>query len=202
MRLSVVITAYDQHPLTVMHVREVMNSTRLPDEIVVVNDGGDDSLLDLLDKLPKKCPVVYAKITQNIVWNQCGARNLGIWLSRGDLVSLEDNDHIPFKDYYKEAEKLVLDGYDSVSPKHRHVIAEQELTKPSEEWTFIGSRGMAKVIAFCRREILLDVKGFDEQFSGRYGWDVPDFVDRLDRRGIKEILSGNFYVVDVLSNKD
>ena len=48
MRLSVVITAYDQHPLTVMHVREVMNSTRLPDEIVVVNDGGYYSFLNFL----------------------------------------------------------------------------------------------------------------------------------------------------------
>ena len=44
MTLSIIITAYDQEELTVVHVRECMNSTLLPDEIIVVNDHGDPNL--------------------------------------------------------------------------------------------------------------------------------------------------------------
>jgi len=204
MVISTIITSYDQHLLTVVHVREAMESTRTPDEIIVVNDGGDDSLEQMLADLPKRCPIIYAKVTKDIPWNQCGARNLGIFLSRGDYICLEDNDHIPTRSFYEEAEKLLEQGYDKVSPKIRKVVGKEYiLSKPMNEWSVHKTRGIAKIISVCKREFLLDIKGFDEQFCGRYGWDVPDFVDRANRRGIKEIAYGAYYVVgDWLSNEE
>lgn len=204
MRLSVVITAYNQDPLTVLHIKESMESGRVPDEIVVVNDGGSPELEQLIEKMERKCPIVYARITPDILWNQNGARNLGLFLSRGDYVALEDNDHIPTRTFYEEAEKLLERGYDKVSPRLRKVVGKDDiLSNPMEEWKTLKTRGMARIIAFCKREFLLDIKGFDEQFCGRYGWDVPDFVDRANRRGIKEKIQGEYYVVgDWLSNEE
>ena len=199
MKLSVCITAYDQNELTIVHIKECMNSLRIPDEIIVVNDGGSDELEKMVEEIPdKKCSLIYAKIEQDILWNQCGARNLGIYLSTGDLIALEDNDHIPSKDFYKQAEELINNGYDRVVGKKRWVVPYEDALK--QNWNVIGSRGKAVVISFCRREFLLDIKGFDENFVGNYGWDVPDFNHRMNFVGAKTIYSGSYYVVDCYSN--
>ena len=84
-KLSVLITAFNQHPVTVLHVKESMNSTRVPDEIVVVNDNGTPDLLDMLKEIPRKCPIHYARINEDILWNYTGARNLAFWISRSWL---------------------------------------------------------------------------------------------------------------------
>ena len=178
-RLSVIITAYNQDLLTEVHIKESMNSSRVPDEIVVVNDGGSPELEKLIENIERKCPIVYARIEQDILWNQNGARNLGLFLSRGDYVALEDNDHIPTRSFYEEAEKLLGQGYDKVFPRIRKVVGKYDiLNNPLENWKVLKTRGSARIISFCKREFLLDIKGFDEQFCGRYGWDVPDFIDR------------------------
>ena len=52
--LSIIIPAYDQHEVTALHVREIMKSTRLPDEVIVVNDGGADDLKDKLKQFKIK----------------------------------------------------------------------------------------------------------------------------------------------------
>jgi glycosyltransferase involved in cell wall biosynthesis len=194
--LSVIITAYDRHELTKIHVRECMNSELVPDEIIVVNDGGTDDLLEKLRTLENKCKIIYAKIDKDITWNQNGARNLGLYLSSGDLIALEDNDHIPTKTFYKEAVEL-LKEHDAVIVRKRIVISEDDLDK---EWKQLNVRGSAEIISVRKREHLLKIKGFDEQFCGRYGWDVPDFVNRIKQVAPDVVANGEYYVVNTLSN--
>lgn len=194
-KLSVLVSSFNQDILTIAHLRECMNSTRLPDEIIVVNDCGDPSLKEMIAELPRRCPIIYARITTDILWNQNGARNLGLFLSKGDYIAVEDNDHIPTRTFYEEAEKLMEQGYDRVCVKQRLVISKDDLNKPMEEWKVLKTRGTARMIAILRREMLVDVKGYDEQFCGRYGWDVPDFMRRTGKWGAKEIGVGQYYVV-------
>ena len=128
--VSSLITAYDQNPLTIAHIKGCMNSSLIPSEIIVVNDGGDDSLKEMIKGIPnKKCPIVYARITEDIRWNQNGARNLAVWLSRGDLLAFEDNDHIPQKNFYKDAVTLIEQGYDRVFVKGRIVVSEEDILR-------------------------------------------------------------------------
>jgi len=199
--LSVLITAYNQDEMTIAHLREAMNSEICPDEIVVVNDGGLD-FKDKIEKLPRKCPIIYARISQDILWNQNGARNLALYLSRGDIIATEDNDHIPSRTFYKQGLEL-LKEYDKVVCRTRRVISRNDLNKPLEEWKVLKTRGSAKVIALWKRNTLLDVKGFDEGFCGKYGWDVPDLDCRTMMSGLKTIHSGEYFVVgDWLSNEN
>ena len=102
-KISTLISAYNKHDITTSHVRECMNGTLIPDEIIVVNDGGTPDLKDKLMALDKKTKIIYAEILPpKIPWNYTGARNLGMWLSTGDYISLEDNDHIPDRNYYQD----------------------------------------------------------------------------------------------------
>ena len=143
-KLSIIIPIWEKHELAVVHVRECMNSTRIPDEIIVVNDGGEDDLKDKLQQLEKKTKIIYAKILPpKIKWNYTGARNLGFWLSSGDLISIEDQDHIPEKNFYFEALKTLEEHPESsrCKAKWRHEVnLEDIISKPVEEWVAQGGR--------------------------------------------------------------
>lgn len=201
MKLSCVITAYDSHEITVSHVRESMNSSRTPDEIIVVNDHGDPCLKEMLLKVEKKCPLIYAYITEDIPWNYTGARNLGYWLSRGDILAMEDNDHIPTKDLYKDAMAYMETNPDigRLLVQRRHRVTEVDVTtKPVEEWTALGDRPKHQDTQFLRREVYMKVKGCDERFAGAYGWGCADWRRRLMRAEIKtaDIPSHYWVVID------
>lgn len=198
MKLSVIISAYDGHPLTVIHVRECMNSSYMPDEIIVVNDGGDPCLKDMLKKLEMKTRVIYARINEDIPWNYTGARNLGVWLSRGEFISIEDNEHIPHKDYYKTAIKTLEENpaFGRNRTVKRYILPmEDALNKPSEEWKIVRGMGCHQDSAVIRRDVYLKVKGYDERFAGRYAWASTDWRRRLMRADIQTIDSGYQWVV-------
>lgn len=200
-RLSVVISAFDSHGITVSHVRECMNSSRVPDEVIVVNDHGTPDLKEMLQTLPKTCPLIYAYITEDIPWNYTGARNLGYWLSRGDILAMEDNDHIPTKDLYKDAMAFMEVNPDIgrlLIQRRYKVLGNDVVSKPIGEWISLGERSKHHDTQFLRREVYMKMKGCDERFSGAYGWACTDWRRRLDRAEIKtaDIPSHYWVVID------
>jgi len=198
-RISVLISAWNRHSLTAVHVRECMNGTRIPDEIIVVNDGGTPDLKDKLMALEKKTKIIYAEILPpKILWNYTGARNLGMWLSSGDYISVEDNDHIPDRNYYQDCVNTFAEHpeYKRLKSNKRFVVSEEDvLTKPFEEWKVIGKRPCHQDVAFNRREVFLQLKGYDERFAGEYGWCSTDLNRRISRAGIVCGQAGYQYVV-------
>ena len=196
--LSILISAYNAHDVTKVHVRECMAGTVMPDEIIVVNDGGTPNLRDKLLELDIKTKLIYATIKEDIPWNYTGARNLGLFISRGDFISIEDNDHIPMKDFYE----LCLNKFKE-SPetqrirtcKRRVVSKEDVITKPVEEWVKMGNRPSHQDVSVNRRELLLKLKGYDERFAGEYGWCATDLKRRLRRAGVEAVEVGYQYVV-------
>ena len=199
-KLSVIIPVYQKHELAVVHVRECMSSTRIPDEIIVVNDGGEDDLKDKLQQLEKKTKIIYAKILPpKIAWNYTGARNLGFWLSSGNLISIEDQDHIPHKDFYAETEKILDEHPELMRCKSKwrwEILEEDILTKPVEQWVSQGGRCPHHDCAVLRRELYLKIKGYDERFAGEYGWSNTNWRRRLKMAGYEEAGNAGFqYVV-------
>lgn len=179
MTLSVIIAAYRRHDMTVRHVLEAMKSTRVPDEIVVVNDGGDPSLRDMLFNLDRNTKIVYARIEQDIVWNVNGAWNLGVWLSRGDILAIEDTDHIPDRGMYEDAMRQFDRGVDRVAV-WRKVVPTSELVKPMEEWVIRKTWGPNQMTSLMTRDLYLKLKGQDERFAGNYGYMAADWKDRYN----------------------
>ena len=192
-KLSVIISAYDNQEMTVEHVKKCMESSYIPYEIIVVNDGGDDKLRQMLKDIPeKKCQIIYALVSEDIPWNQCGARNLGFFISRGDFISVEDNDHFPDNTYYEEAVEL-LKTYDRVKPKRRHVVEMKDVLQGNFEPK--TARGATDLTCILTRELFVKLKGYEEKFCGHYGWEAPDWIHRIDRVGGKSICNGYMYVV-------
>lgn len=197
-KLSVCITAFNQHPVTVVHIRESMNTTRLPDEIVVVNDNGTPELLDMIKKLPRKCPVHYARIKEDILWNYTGARNLGFWISSGDFISIEDNDQIPHADFYEKALEVLEQRPEIglVWAVERDLIPlEDALNKPKKEWSVIKRKTYHRDTNMIRRNVYIKLKGCDERFAGAYAWACTDWRRRLNRAGVNFTQASKFYAI-------
>jgi len=190
MKLSIIISAFNRHKLTVAHVRQCMEATMMPDEIIVVNDHGTPDLRDMLKKLDIKTRLAYAYIKEDIPWNYTGARNLGVWLSRGDFLVSEDNDNVPSKTLYADMYKYLQDNPDVglVLAGGRPGITVEDMNKyPSEEWDkHVQYKRSAHDDSFMiRREIYLRMKGYDEQFAGAYAWVCTDWTRRLLRAKVK-----------------
>ena len=198
-RISVLISAWNKHNITAVHVREGMNGTKIPDEIIVVNDGGTPDLKDKLMALEKKTKIIYAEILPpKILWNYTGARNLGLFISTGDYISVEDNDHIPDRNYYQDCLNVFAEHpeYSRLKTHKRFVVSEEDvLTKRFEEWKVIGKRPCHQDVSFNKRETLLKLKGYDERFAGEYGWCSTDINRRISRAGIVCGNAGYQYVV-------
>ncbi|HEC66368.1 MAG TPA: glycosyltransferase [bacterium] len=186
--VSVIITAFNTHKITTIHVREAMRSTLVPDEIIVVNDHGDPSLKDMLKKLSPTTKIIYAYVEDDIAWNYTGARNLGVWLSSGDLLISEDSDNIPARTLYADMlERMNAEPYVDMVQAGRRPIASMEdaLTKPFEEWVSIKDRAAHDDSFMIRREAYLKVRGYDERFAGAYAWACTEWTRRIGRAGIK-----------------
>ena len=185
--VSVVITAFNTHEITTIHVREAMRSTLVPDEIIVVNDHGDKSLKDMLKKLDINTKLIYAYIEDDIPWNYTGARNLGVWLSLGNVLVSEDSDNIPARTLYADMlERLNAEPHvDMVQAGRRPIVSmEDALNKPFEEWKVINNRTAHDDSFMIRREQYLKVRGYDERMAGAYAWACTEWTRRIGRAGI------------------
>lgn len=197
-RLSVVIPAYRRHPLTARAVEESMKSSRLPDEIIVVNDGGDPSLREMIFSLRRTVPIVYARINEDIPWNYNGAVNLGAWISKGDYLMIQDTDHIPGRDCYRNAINILEEQSDvgRVAFHRSCVDVEEVMKKPMEEWTVLKTWGSNQMVTMLRREVYITLKGQDERFSGNYGWMCYSWVNRYKNiLKVKSAMAKSFWAV-------
>lgn len=199
--LSIIIPSYDRPEITKIHVRECMESTRMPDEIIVVNDAGDPALREMLLELDFKCKVVYARINEDIAWNYTGARNLGVFLSQGDFLSVEDVDNIPSDTAYASALAKMKDEPEFARimyGKRVKITSEVALTWPREKWREFYKKETTRAphqdTQMLRRDLYLTVKGCDERFAGRYAWACSDWRRRLMRAGFQSSSVSDFFI--------
>lgn len=92
MKTSVVVTAYNQEKFIEETIASVARQTRVPHELIVVNDKSTDRSAELIDKAVKGLP--FPVIVQHQEENQgvSAARNWGIDRATGDIVALLDGD--------------------------------------------------------------------------------------------------------------
>jgi len=191
------VPAYKRHSLTVRSVEETMKSTRVPDEIIVVNDGGDPCLRDMLYALSRNTTIIYTRIEEDILWNYNGAVNLGVWLSTGDIIGIQDTDHIPAREAFANGLKIFeeMPEIGRVS-FDRKIVQVADMNKPMEEWIPTGKLGTNQMVALLRREVYLALKGQDERFAGHYGFMAYDFPYRRDKLyGVKTQKSSYYWAV-------
>ena len=86
---SVAITTYHQAPFIGAAIESVLAQTRVPDEIVVIDDGSRDGTARVVDRFGAR-----VRLRRSRNRGVAGARNLAMSETRGDLVALLDGDDL------------------------------------------------------------------------------------------------------------
>jgi glycosyltransferase involved in cell wall biosynthesis len=182
--ISCIIAVYNGRRYLAQAIESVRAQSRPVDEIIVVDDGSTDDSADVAAGFGP--PVVCVR-QQNA--GQSAARNLGVRVSRGDMLSFLDSDDLihPRKierqlHRFDEAPHLMLiDAYaqnfwsPEIPEDQRRLTGWQSMTHSDKPWPeFIATW-------LFRRDVWQRVGGFDE--NRRFGED-SDWHDRVRFSGM------------------
>jgi len=190
-KISYVVPIYnEQEDLTAFHNLIKTYSSYSPSILKHIHFIFVDDHSPIPASIPKDCKLNYtlARITTDIKWNQGGARNLGVHLSRSIKLILTDLD-VTFTE----------EGF-------KHLI---NYHTPDNIYTFNRISDGVQIhphfnTFFCSKSTYFKSCGVDEEFCGHYGHEDLFFLDMQRRLGTKVIRFKRFPVLHTehkLSNK-
>lgn len=157
--LSLVYSMWNPTPGTMeTHLKEWSSYSKMVRrniEIILVDDCSTPAI-NINPPVPLNLTI--ARITDNIYWNICGAKNLGFHLAKGPWIFSTDQDHL----FYREEDLINAINID----KRRKTVYFLTRLKPD------GSlRGKNHPNTFImHKEDFNYLGGYDEDFSGNRGW--------------------------------
>jgi glycosyltransferase involved in cell wall biosynthesis len=166
--VSVVIPTHRRPDLLARCLRALMDQEYPSDrfDVVVVEDGGPDSgervVRDLGDGAP--ISIRYVPVPRG---GPAAARNAGWRLAQGEIIAFTDDDTIPDPAWIAAAVRSFALGADAVSGR-TIVPLPPRPTDAERNVTGLERATFATCNAFCRRELLERVGGFDARFTRAY----------------------------------
>lgn len=188
LRASVIIPTYNRGWIIGDCVRALASQDLPADEyeIIVVNDGSTDSTADILKELQKELSNLIVINQQNK--GPAAARNAGLKVAKGDVVIFVDSDVVVcpgfLKDHLRFHEKnknLIVQGFVLRVPDKSFVDCSRWRFKLS---SYTGAVFVTENVS-VRREHIVEIGGFDENFGRRMGWQDLDVGLRLIQKGLK-----------------
>lgn len=212
LRVSLIITTYNWKEALAVVLASAFGQTRLPDEIIVADDGSTDGTGDLVREIAKQAPVpVHHSWQEDKGFRAARSRNLAISAATGEYLILVDGDialechfiedHLATarQGFFVQGGRVLLD-----QRKTREVLAHGAMSlsffarglanrknafrsKLLSRFFSCEAYGLGGIktcnFAFFREDALA-VNGFDEDFEG-WGREDSDFAARLLNHGIR-----------------
>lgn len=200
MKLSVVVPTHNRGELLERVVGAIVGQTLARDayEVVVVDDGSTDGTETLGAELAARHGICYVRQDNR---GAAAARNRGIREATGDVVAFTDDDCLVPADWLEQ----LADGYarhpevagvggglvpeaealrSSAVARHEAWVAREVYGAGDEEVAggFACPAGGTNNMSY-RREVLLEVGGFDEGFPPRVWGEDADLKLRITERG-------------------
>lgn len=190
--VSVILPLYNGERYVDKAVRSVLAQSRLPDELLVVDDGSSDGGVDVV--LGMNLPFALTVLTQQNQ-GQSAARNAGIRAAKGELIAFIDQDdewrhnHLAALAPLLEADPEVgwaysdFDELDEVGRTvTRSFIKEREVPHPKGTLTacLSGDLMVLPSASVLRKAAFEDVGGFDPRLRG---YEDEDLFVRMFSRG-------------------
>lgn len=172
--LSIVTTTYGQPQALNAWCDQVGRWPRDQVETIIVDDcglppavyDGDDVQRAAWPELKVFC------VDDNIPWNQPGARNLGIALAKSPVLLMVDVDMVPpaelAMDYIEAARSLKPE--EVIIPAIRYASCDAVNTIHPHNF-------------LVHKTHLASIGGYDEDYSGAYGWDDVQMLHVLEMAG-------------------
>jgi glycosyltransferase involved in cell wall biosynthesis len=154
--VSVIIPCYNQADCIAETIHSVMKSTRLPQEIIVVDDGSTDDSVLVLKDLNQQYPII--QIFQQANRGPSVARNFAIRQAKGALILPLDGDDLIADNYIEEAVKAF-----AKDPSLKVVYCEAE--------KFGAKQGRWKLKPFSLENLAMDNMIFVSAFFRKSDWE-------------------------------
>lgn len=203
-RLSLLITTYNHPDFLGLVLETVARQSRVPDQIVVCDDGSSPETCALIREWANRLPIRHAW-QPDCEFRAARSRNLGVSKSDAEYVIMIDGDCLLPPNFVYNHIRLSEPGY--LVAGGRMLLADLETRALLNEVTSIGSAfrgwkfrsfplgalrdlrpGAWKTVRTCNlglyKKDLDAVGGFDESYVG-WGREDSDFVIRLIHRGVK-----------------
>lgn len=200
MKTCLLITTWNRTPQFRKSLDRLAELT-LPDEILVVDDGGSDGCEQMLAEWTASLPVTVSDaMPVRYIYNHnpelsiCSfARNIGIKNTDADLVITSE----PEMYFITDAVAQLIAGWQRtrvvVSAGIVYHAQQENMTTPEQCNRIEG--WVAPYVGIYERQALLDVGGWDEGFPGQWGWDDVDLLTRLRIRGIGQDIDRSIEVM-------
>ncbi len=183
MKISIFICTYNRGDLISGTLKSLINNqTKKPDEIVIVNGGGENNCAETLDYWKTKFDSIVVIETKNK--NLSVSRNIGLPYCTGEIVMQTDDDARPFPDWiermaefhkkYKNAGVIGGTVVDGSSTSFISQIADASTFPRYQSIQFV--RSVPGVNSSYKKEVIQKVGKYDESlFRGEdvdYNWRV------------------------------
>lgn len=189
--ISIVIPAYNSEKTIGECLSSLLNQTKKPDEIIVVDDGSEDRTKDIVRKF-KNVILLEQKHKGPAV-----ARNIGAKRAKGEILLFTDSDCMPNKDWVSEMtkpfeNKEIVGVQGRYETKQNGLIARftqleiedrYDRMRKFETIDFVGSYS-----AGYRKRTFIEFNGFDESFPTASGED-PELSFKLSKAKHKMVLN-------------
>lgn len=212
MKSSVVITTYNNPDYLRRVLEGYLNQTRLPDEILVADDGSTRETLETVDRMKAGSPVGITHVWHEDRGFRAGTiRNKAMAASRGEYIILSDGDTIPsprlVEDHmsYSEEGHFIQGHRVLIGPEASRIFGFSDiglgalvrLLMKRQAGNVVNGLRLPPVVrvstkrggirscnmSFFRKDIVA-VNGFNEDFEG-WGKEDSELVERLYKYGLR-----------------
>lgn len=213
MRVSLIITTYNWKEALALVLASALRQTRLPDEIIVADDGSTDGTAELVASLAKEAsiPVIHSW-QEDKGFRVAMSRNKALAKAKGEYIILADGDIIMERHFVEDHLAAARPGFfvqggRALLSRHKTErilspagqgrvsffeasLANRKNALRSRALSFFLSgegRGLGGIracnLAFYRADAVA-INGFNEEFQG-WGREDSDFVCRLMHYGVR-----------------
>ncbi|GHT24500.1 glycosyl transferase [Planctomycetales bacterium] len=206
-KVSLIITTYNQPEFLRLALVSALEQTRLPDEIVVADDGSKEETAEVVRRIAADSPVPIIHVWHpDTGFRLAQTRNNGIAASTGDFLIFLDGDcflnkyyiadYLSFalpnryvvgtrvnirtnrRDYILRTNNRSISVFSWGTSKKLHALRSRFLSMLRKKG------GMAGASFAVWRSDIERINGFNEIFT-RYGGEDNDISERLERAGVK-----------------
>ena len=190
MKISIVMTTYNGANFLSEQLQSFIDQTRLPDELVICDDGSTDATMDIILEFAQKAPfdVHYFQNESNLGYTK--NFNRAISFATGDLVFLSDQDDVWFPEKISYIETLAEKDLYSFVFINDAIITDITLNEVGftilDQFDSAGIDYSEFVTGCCsaiRRELLEFCLPIPDGFNGHDKW-ISLFADGLGRKRI------------------
>lgn len=183
--VSAVIPTHLRPHLLVEAIASILSQTRLPAEIIVVDDANDEDTRQAVHDAAAQASVQVTYIENNARRGACGSRNLGAANASSPYIAFLDDDDLWRPTFLEEMLRTILDASADFAMCGLYRFEDgraPELRSTPEGLTTLDvvadPRSMTGSNVLYRREVFAAVGGFDPSVPVFNDWDL--FIRLID----------------------